>query len=97
MKRSDKPLANPAVVFREEFDKWGVLFNPDNADAVGINPVGIVAWNLLDGQHDLQGIVEAVKDSFQDVPDAVGDHVTVFINDLVERGFAVYELEDSSQ
>ena len=97
MKRSDKPLANPVVVFREEFDKWGVLFNPDNADAVGINPVGIVAWNLLDGQHDLKDIVAAVKDSFLDVPDAVGDHVTAFINDLIERGFAVYELEDANQ
>ena len=95
MKRSDKPLANPVVVFREEFDKWGVLFNPD--DAQGINPVGIVAWKLMDGQHDLNGIVEEVKNSFSDVPDAVSDHVTAFVNDLVERGFVVYELGDENQ
>ena len=97
MKRSDKPLANPVVVFREEFDKWGVLFNPDDAQAVGINPVGIVAWKLMDGQHDLNGIVEEVKSSFSDVPDAVSDHVTAFVNDLVERGFVVYELGDENQ
>jgi SynChlorMet cassette protein ScmD len=97
MKRSDKPLANPVVVFREEFDKWGVLFNPDNAQAVGINPVGIMAWRLMDGQHDLNDIVEEVKSSFSDVPDVVSDHVTAFVNDLVERGFVVYELGDENQ
>ena len=32
-----KPIANPIVVLREEFDDWAVLFNPDSAVAVGIN------------------------------------------------------------
>jgi SynChlorMet cassette protein ScmD len=96
MKRSDKPLANPVVVFREEFDKWGVLFNPDDAQAVGINPVGIAAWKLMDGQHDLKDIVEEVKNSFSEVPDAVSDHITSFVSDLVERGFVVYELGDKN-
>ena len=27
MEMSDKPVANPVVVLREEFDDWAVLFN----------------------------------------------------------------------
>jgi SynChlorMet cassette protein ScmD len=93
MKRLDVPIASPVVVFRKEFDDWAVLFNPDTADAVGINPVGVVVWKLMDGQHDLQKIVAEVEDYFADVSDAVTQHVTAFVNDLAERGFVVYELE----
>jgi SynChlorMet cassette protein ScmD len=81
------------VVFREEFDKWAVLFNPDTADAAGINPVGVAVWKLMDGQHSLEEIVEEIKDRFADVSDSVVQHVSEFVNNLVERGFVVYELE----
>jgi hypothetical protein len=45
------PVAKSVVVLREEFDEWAVLYNPDTADAVGINPVGVAIWKLLDGIH----------------------------------------------
>ena len=96
MERPDRPIANPAVVFRKEFDNWAVLFNPDTADAVGINPMGAVVWDLMDGQHSLKKIVNEIKDRFADVPDAVIQHVTSFIENLTERGFVVYKLEDFS-
>ena len=51
---SDLPIANPVCVLREEFDDWAVLFNPDTADAVGINPVGVAVWKLMDGRRDLR-------------------------------------------
>ena len=96
MKLSDKPIANPVVVLREELDKWAVLFNPDTADAVGINPVGIVIWRLMDGQRKVDDIVAEVKNSFSDVPEVVDQDITSFIDDLTERGFVVYELESSN-
>ncbi len=40
MMKSTAPVAD----LREEFDDWAVLFNPDTAQAVGINPVGS-CWN----------------------------------------------------
>jgi SynChlorMet cassette protein ScmD len=82
------------VVFRKEFDDWAVLFNPDTADAVGINPVGVVVWKLLDGQNSLQKIVSEIEGRFASVSDAVIQHITSFVDDLAERGFVVYELED---
>ncbi len=32
MNPEDKPIANPMIVFREEFDDWAVLFNPETGD-----------------------------------------------------------------
>jgi SynChlorMet cassette protein ScmD len=89
----DKPIANPIAVLREEFDDWGVLFNPDTADAVGINPVGIAIWKLLDGEHDIGQIQDLIQEQFEGVPEAAGEEISAFINDLEERGFVGYEVE----
>lgn len=97
MRRLDKPIANPMVVLREEFDDWAVLFNPDTADAVGINPVGVTVWKLMDGQRSLEEIVAELRDGFADVPDAVIEHVTAFVDDLAEQGFVGYELRGTGR
>ncbi len=31
------PVANPSIVFREEFDDWALLFDPDTSESYGIN------------------------------------------------------------
>jgi SynChlorMet cassette protein ScmD len=95
--KKDKPVANPTVVLREEFDDWAILFNPDTADAVGTNPVGIAVWKLMDGRHSLEEIIAEIKDQFADVPDAATKDVTAFVKDLAERGFIGYELEGKGQ
>jgi SynChlorMet cassette protein ScmD len=91
MKPTDKPIANPVAVLREEFDDWAVLFNPDTAEAVGINPVGVVVWKQMDGQHNLDQIVTVVRDQFADVPGAADEEVAAFVDDLSQRGFVGYE------
>jgi SynChlorMet cassette protein ScmD len=96
VKPSAKPVANPIVVLREEFDDWAVLFNPDTANAVGTNPVGVAVWKRLDGQRTLEQIVAEVKGLFSDVPDTVLDDMVAFVKQLDEGGFVGYELEDSA-
>ena len=91
MKLSSKPIINPVVVLREEFDDWAVLFNPDTANAVGINPVGVAVWKLMDGKRSLKELVDEIKDRFADVPDAAIDDLTAFVNKLAESGFVGYE------
>jgi SynChlorMet cassette protein ScmD len=88
----EKPLANPQVVLREEFDDWAVLFNPDNADAVGINPAGVVIWRLLDGAHTLDEIVAALREHFSEVSDHAAEEAADFIERLAEQGFVGYPL-----
>ena len=94
MKLSDKPVANPVVVLREEFDDWAVLFNPDTAGAVGINPVGVTVWKLMNGERNLEEIVTHVKKEFDDVPETVNEEVADFVNNLTESGFVGYELKE---
>ena len=93
MQPSDKPISNPVAVLREEFDDWAVLFNPDTADAVGVNPVGVAVWQLMDGRRSLEEIIVGVQDRFSDVPGTAMQEVTAFVDDLVERGFVGLEFK----
>jgi SynChlorMet cassette protein ScmD len=94
---SRRPVADAVVVLREEFDDWAVLFHPDTAAAVGINPVGVAIWKLLDGEHSVEQIVSEISDRFADVPEAATEQVIAFIDDLGKRGFVGYELEPNSE
>jgi SynChlorMet cassette protein ScmD len=99
MNRTDRPIANPIVVLREEFDDWAILFNPDaaSATAMGINPVGVAVWKRMDGKRSLEEIVSDIKTSFEDVPEAVLEEITAFVDKLAERGYAGYELKDANR
>ena len=93
MNQTDKPIANPIVVLREEFDDWAVLFNPDTADAVGTNPVGVAVWKRMDGKRSIEDIVSEIKNGFEDTPDAALEEIAAFVNTLAERGFVGLEVE----
>jgi SynChlorMet cassette protein ScmD len=93
MNPTDRPIANPIVVLREEFDDWAVLFNPDTAYAAGTNPVGIAVWKLMDGKRNIEEIVSKVKNSFKDTPDAAFKEIAAFIDMLAENGFVGLALE----
>ena len=95
MNLTDKPIANPIVVLREEFDDWAVLFNPDTAAAVGTNPVGVAVWKRMDGKRSLEEIVSEVRKSFEDAPDAAFDEIAAFVNTLAENGFVGLELRSN--
>ena len=88
----DKPIANPIAVLREEFDDWSVLFNPDTADAVGVSPVGVMIWKLMNGTHTVSDIAASLTEGFSDVPTNVAEDVAAFIEDLNARGFIGAEI-----
>ena len=93
MNQTDRPIANPIVVLRTEFDDWAVLFNPDTAYAVGTNPVGVATWKLMDGKRNLADIVSEIKSSFADTPDVAFKEIDAFVNKLAENGFVGLEVE----
>jgi len=86
-----KPIANPLVVLREEFDNWAILFDPATGNAFGLNPVGVFVWKRLDGLHTIKDILNELRKSCEKVPEKVEDHLKEFIQDLVEKGFAEQE------
>jgi SynChlorMet cassette protein ScmD len=87
------PIANSVLVLREEFDDWAVLFDPDSGNGVGLNPVSAFIWKLLDGEHTEDEILREMGEHFEDVPEEAGEHVKEFVEELVRRGFAGYEIE----
>ena len=87
-----KPLASPLLVLREEFDDWAILFNPDTGDSFGLNPVSVFIFKHLDGANTLHDITQKLRLECQGTPDDAEQYVQVFIDDLVERGFAGYEI-----
>ena len=92
MKPTANPTANPMIVLREEFDDWAILFDPDTGDAHGINPVGVFVWKHLDGRHTCNQILRKLRESCEDIPHDAEKDINAFIEDLVERGYAGYEV-----
>jgi len=91
MSEAKKPLANPELVFREEFDDWAVLFDPDTGDAYGLDPVGVFLWKRLDGGHTVGDLVEGLRGECEDeVPEEAPEHVQDFIDKLEKKGYVGY-------
>ena len=86
-----RPIANPRIVLREEFDDWAILFDPDTADIFGLNPVCVFIWKLLDGNHTRRDIVGELRNGCRNVPDEVENHVKSFVEDLLSKGLAGLE------
>jgi SynChlorMet cassette protein ScmD len=90
-----KPIANPVVVLRKEFDDWAVLFNPDTAEAVGVNPVGVAIWEALDGKNSVEDIANMIQLDFSDVPGTAAREIQTFLEDLTKRGFIGSKLDSA--
>ena len=93
MELQKRPIRHSLIVLREEFDDWAVLFNPDSANAIGINPVGVSVWKAIDGQRDIQEIVSEIQKQFSEVPQTAADDISAFIGELHRNGFVGYDLE----
>ena len=93
MSENKKPIVNPLIVFREEFDDWAILFNPDNGNAFGLNPTGALIWKLLDGFHTTEDILKKLQEDCEEVPGDAQGHLQGFIQSLVEQGLAGYEVK----
>jgi len=90
---TDRPVANPLVVLREEFDDWAILFDPDTGHAFGLNPISVFVWQRLDGKHTIPEIISEMKNTFRDVPLEAENHLREFIDNLLENGLAGYEFQ----
>jgi SynChlorMet cassette protein ScmD len=95
MQENDKPIANPLVVLREEFDEWAILFDPDTGNAFGLNPVGIFIWKRLDGHRTIQDILEELRENCEDMPNKAKDHLKDFIRELVNQRFAELKIKEN--
>ena len=79
-------------MLREEFDDWAVLFDPDTVHGFGLSPTGVHLWKLLDGEHDLDAILEEIRHGTEGVPEEAGDHVMAFIDALIQTRLMLIRL-----
>lgn len=93
MRDNDKPIANPLVVLREEFDDWAILFDPDEGEGFGLNPVSVLVWKCLDGKHTIADIMAELRENCENMPEDAEERVRSFVKDVIERGYAGYEAE----
>ncbi len=80
------PRRNPEVAFRELAEgEGGVLLHLGSGSYHGINPVGALVWELLDGERTPAEVVAAVREQVEDPPAQLEGEVRAFITSLRER------------
>jgi len=90
-------IINPDVGLREEDEDGGLLFNPDTNQVKVINTTGLFIWKLCDGKQNLNEIIAALKDTFEDAPaDQITEDVNEFIEGMVKTGF-IGTVEESEE
>ncbi|MCD1294901.1 SynChlorMet cassette protein ScmD [Methanocella sp. CWC-04] len=82
----DRPIANPSIVLREEFDDWALLYDPNTGETFGLNPTGVFIWKHLDGDHTVEDVFGELTENCEGVPDSYKNDVIEFILDLENRG-----------
>ena len=91
---SPRYIRNPDVVLREEDEDGALLFNPDTNQIRVLNISGLFVWRLCDGSHDLRGLVAAVEEAFDEVPEGeVTGQVEEYVDGMVAAGFIGTVLE----
>jgi len=94
MQNKDKPIANPSVVLREEFDDWALLFHPDTNQIFTVDPVAAYIWKRLNGKSTLGDIISDLGNDCDDMPPEAEKFVGSFIQDLTKRGLVGYEVKE---
>jgi SynChlorMet cassette protein ScmD len=88
-----RPVVNPSIVLREEFDDWALLYDPDSGEAYGLNPIGVTIWKHLDGGHEVDDLVGVITGQFDHVPEDVKAHIEEFLDSIIKRGLAGSKLD----
>jgi hypothetical protein len=87
-----KVRQNDQVVARElSPSEGGVLLHLESAQYHGVNPVGLLIWELLDGRRTVREVIDAVRDRVQDPPPQLESDVMQFLTDVHERNLVVFE------
>jgi len=62
---------------------------------VGVNPVGVAIWEMLDGKNSVTDISQQINRDFSGVPGSAAEEIRSFIKELAERGFVGSEIESA--
>jgi hypothetical protein len=84
---SSRLVRNENVAFRRlAAGEGGVLLHLESGEYHGINEVGCLIWELLDGERTVEAVAVALQDDIEDPPPDLVDEVVVFLDSLRARG-----------
>lgn len=83
----DVPVPSSTIVFREEFDDWALLFDPDTGEVYAVNPVAAFVWKHMDGRRSVTDLASLVAASFENVPETADRDVLRYLEKLEAKGF----------
>jgi hypothetical protein len=85
------PAPNPSVTV-EELGTEVCLYRPDLDEVLVLNSSAADVWRLADGSMSTAVIAAALAQAFDAEPSIVQQDVGRIVDDLVERGFLVWQL-----
>lgn len=83
MNLNSSPTWHPQVA-AQIVDDEAVIVLADAGEIVVLNAVGTRVWELSDGQHTIQQIVDAIADEFQVAPEQAREDVAEFLESLAQ-------------
>ncbi len=85
-----KVRRNPQVTVRDLAEgEGGVLLHLETGAYHGVNPVGLLIWELLEEEKTVAELLQAIADRVEDPPPALESDVMDFLNDVTERDLLI--------
>lgn len=81
-----RPRRHRDSAFRPVADEGGLVVLPDRAEVKVLNPSAITIFGLLDGEHSVQDIAEALTREYDVALEAAIADVQAFVGELAEHG-----------
>lgn len=83
---NEKIRRNPHIAYRDlAAGEGGVLLHLETGSYHGVNVVGALIWDLIDGDRDRAELVVAVRQRLIDPPEDLDAEVAGFLDDLRQR------------
>jgi len=85
----DLILVPVADVATEIVDDEVLLYHPQNARVIYLNPTAAVVWGLCDGTRSMRSIIELISESYPDAGTSLSEEVLATLNQLQKSGVLV--------
>lgn len=78
-------VTEPSVVFREDLNQGGVLYNPGTDRAFSVNNLGARIWTMLQTGSTLDELIVQLQVFFSPPPDTLRDDVHAYLLSLLSN------------
>ncbi len=77
---------NPDLVFRQEFDGTGILFNPEDGSIFSLNKTSAFICMCIQKEMDREAILADMREHIKNIPENVEADLDSFLAQLREKG-----------